>query len=404
LDSKIESIPESWNYDNKPTQILKGSATTTFTYDGNSQRVKKVSPNQNVLYFGELYEKRNEVGIMHVFAGNQRLASVRLDGTKQFYHTDHLGSTSIVTDQTGSKKEWNEFFPFGTYRVNIDYDASFPDVFHTYTGQEEDYELGLYNFKARLYDPLLGRFISPDSIVPDPADPQALNRYSYARNNPLIYKDPSGHLFTPYHFGIQLGVSLYYGRGFLSFKDAWEALVTDVYQGKVASEANLHAMRGEIVKGSDIYQTIDQAKEGTKILAEKNLQEGKYGVVGHGVQDAPGHKWQSMGDYSKSVWTWLSHVLSDIFPSPKTVWEAIENTVDLMENSQKTIDKVYGIPEGSSDISPFNQSGPSRSYEGVVINVIYNSNEFSFYNYSPSSFNPWGWESDDSFFWTDSWE
>ena len=193
MDSKIESIPESWNYDNKPTQILKGSATTTFTYDGNSQRVKKVSPNQNVLYFGELYEKRNEVGIMHVFAGNQRLASVRLDGTKQFYHTDHLGSTSIVTDQTGSKKEWNEFFPFGTYRVNIDYDASFPDVFHTYTGQEEDDELGLYNFKARLYDPVIGRFISPDSIVPDPDNPQSLNRYSYCRNNPLAYTDPSGH-------------------------------------------------------------------------------------------------------------------------------------------------------------------------------------------------------------------
>ena len=66
-------------------------------------------------------------------------------------------------------------------------------MFYTFTGQEDDDELGLYNYKARLYDPLLGRFISPDSIVPNPEDPQSLNRYSYCLNNPLKYTDPSGH-------------------------------------------------------------------------------------------------------------------------------------------------------------------------------------------------------------------
>jgi RHS repeat-associated protein len=63
-----------------------------------------------------------------------------------------------------------------------------------------DTESGLYNFNARLYDPTLGRFISPDPAVPDLSDPtnprnfdpQILNRYSYCRNNPMIYIDPSG--------------------------------------------------------------------------------------------------------------------------------------------------------------------------------------------------------------------
>ena len=62
-----------------------------------------------------------------------------------------------------------------------------------YTDQELDSETGLYNYDARLYDPLIGRFISPDSIVPDLYDPQSLNRYSYCRNNPLRYTDPTGH-------------------------------------------------------------------------------------------------------------------------------------------------------------------------------------------------------------------
>jgi hypothetical protein len=46
---------------------------------------------------------------------------------------------------------------------------------------------------ARWYDPVLARWTSPDSIVPDPGNPQALNRYTYVYNNPLRYTDPSGH-------------------------------------------------------------------------------------------------------------------------------------------------------------------------------------------------------------------
>jgi len=62
-----------------------------------------------------------------------------------------------------------------------------------YTDQELDTSTNLYNYDARLYDPVVGRFISPDSIVPDYFNPQSLNRYSYCLNNPLIYVDPTGH-------------------------------------------------------------------------------------------------------------------------------------------------------------------------------------------------------------------
>jgi len=105
----------------------------------------------------------------------------------------------VITDQNGNRKEQMEYFPFGTYRAfgiptgTYDFDANFPDVFYTFTGQEEDDELGLYNFKARLYDPVIGRFISADTIVPNPEDPQSLNRYSYCLNNPLRYIDPTGN-------------------------------------------------------------------------------------------------------------------------------------------------------------------------------------------------------------------
>jgi RHS repeat-associated protein len=53
-----------------------------------------------------------------------------------------------------------------------------------FTGQRFEKGLGLYDYGARWYDPELGRFLQPDPVVPQPFDPQSLNRYSYVRNNP----------------------------------------------------------------------------------------------------------------------------------------------------------------------------------------------------------------------------
>ena len=55
--------------------------------------------------------------------------------------------------------------------------------------------MGLMHYRDRCYAPALGRFIQADTIVPNPGNPQDLNRYAYVRNNPLKYIDPSGHLF-----------------------------------------------------------------------------------------------------------------------------------------------------------------------------------------------------------------
>ena len=67
-----------------------------------------------------------------------------------------------------------------------------------FTGQYHETSLpggeGLSFYNARWYDPKLGRFLSADTIVPNAANPQDLNRFSYVRNNPLRFVDPSGHI------------------------------------------------------------------------------------------------------------------------------------------------------------------------------------------------------------------
>ena len=186
----------TWDADNKPLSING----VQFTYDGNGNRVRKVG-NTTVLYFGEVYEQRGGVGIIHLFANGQRVVSIRSDGNNQYYHANNLGSASVVTDVTGTARETIEYFPFGSYRSKQNFGGSFPNVNYTFTDQEDDNDTGFYNYGARLYDPALGRFISADSIVQDSGDLQTFNRYSYCSNNPLIYTDPSGNSWLSHALG-----------------------------------------------------------------------------------------------------------------------------------------------------------------------------------------------------------
>jgi RHS repeat-associated protein len=84
--------------------------------------------------------------------------------------------------------------PYGEERWSwVDGGGDFPTEYR-FTGQREQASVGLYHMGARFYDVALGRWISADTIVPEPGNPQDLNRYSYVRGNPLKLSDPSGHL------------------------------------------------------------------------------------------------------------------------------------------------------------------------------------------------------------------
>jgi RHS repeat-associated protein len=125
----------------------------------------------------------------------------------------------VVTGYSKFKVEEVRYRPFGeTLR-----DTGELSVSHKYTSQEFDAETGLYNYNARFYNPALGRFISADSIVPDPADPQSLNRYGYVLNNPHRYVDPSGHDDTSIDFYVtdwsSSSGSNYDGSGYFNYYD-----------------------------------------------------------------------------------------------------------------------------------------------------------------------------------------
>jgi len=123
------------------------------------------------------------------YAFNGQRVAMREGDVVYYLHSDHLGSTSVASSDSGALHSRQGYTPYGEVRYVT---GELPTEFG-FTGQRNDSYIKLIQMGARWYDPSLGRFISADTIVPDFANPQSLNRYSYTRNNPLKFRDPSGH-------------------------------------------------------------------------------------------------------------------------------------------------------------------------------------------------------------------
>jgi RHS repeat-associated protein len=176
----------TWDVENRPVTITGGAS---FVYDGDGNRGKKTEGGETILYINKYYEKNlttSEV-TTHYYLGSREVAQ-RKGTTLNYIHQDHLSSTSLATDSSGSQVGITiKYYPFGECR-NSPQNCPTDKLF---TGQRLD-DTGFYYYGARYYDPTIGRFISADTVVPSPANPQALNRYSYCINNPLKYNDPTG--------------------------------------------------------------------------------------------------------------------------------------------------------------------------------------------------------------------
>ena len=119
--------------------------------------------------------------------------------------TDHLGSITSLLDIS----DWvynASFDVWGNREVDMQYQFD-PYFDRGFTGHEHLLdEFGLINMNGRMYDPNLGRFLSPDNYIQSPYNPQNFNRYSYCLNNPLKYTDPDGEIVSlPIIIGVVIG-------------------------------------------------------------------------------------------------------------------------------------------------------------------------------------------------------
>ncbi len=197
---------QTYNAENRISNIMKmnGDCVTgtiteswSFSYDGDGNRTGQVYTNigtgstLTTLYFmGGAYETTVETSVVKKYYAIAGMTVAMNDGSSlKYLLTDHLGSVVAITDASGSVLSQQRYLPFGQVRTDV---GNITQTDFGYTGQRS-LGMGLMDYHARLYDSYLNRWTQPDSIVPDPANPQSLDRYSYVNNDPTGLTDPTGH-------------------------------------------------------------------------------------------------------------------------------------------------------------------------------------------------------------------
>ncbi len=180
-----------WDAQNRLSQVQdnNGDLLEQYWYGVNGARVKKVSGTTTTYIFFGHYEEEETGGVItivsHYCFGGLRFAVKR--GSDLYHlHGDHLGSTSLTT-RGAAETASRTYFAYGAERSS----TGDLQTDRTFTGQKRD-ATGLMYYNARYYDPVLGSFISPDSVVPHPGMTFSFNRFLYVRGSPLKYVDSSG--------------------------------------------------------------------------------------------------------------------------------------------------------------------------------------------------------------------
>jgi RHS repeat-associated protein len=204
----------TWDHANRLTRIVdtgtsgtQGSATprtTNYLYDHAGQRVRKVSGTTTTLYPNKYFEVEGEIVSMYIWANDQLVSAITKNNTfssTEYIHKDHLGSTKVITDANGNVVSLFNYTPFGEELIlknNSSVDRHF-------IGEWFDEETQMSYLNARYLQNKRGQFLSQDPVfweiglTKDGIDvlknPQAQNSYSYAGNNPITLKDPTGRAF-----------------------------------------------------------------------------------------------------------------------------------------------------------------------------------------------------------------
>lgn len=261
-----------------------GQILEEYFYDDQGVRLTKFDHllNETTFYINENFvQVINETGTyttVYYHDGNTLIAREDPDGSKFYYHPDHLGSTDTVTNDSRDVVELTTYKPYGQVIDGGD------DRF-LYAGKERDKNTGLDYLGARYYNSFPGLFTQPDVNIPDMYNPQDLNRYSYVRNNPYKYVDPSGEFAETFFDVVFIGYGIYNLAKNPSWKNAG-ALGIDIGFAAVPILPNLKRI-GEAAKlaetgldaaragenAGDVASGVDRAGDLGKTTDSKNLPD-----------------------------------------------------------------------------------------------------------------------------------
>ncbi|MCF8258739.1 MAG: hypothetical protein K9J06_14380 [Flavobacteriales bacterium] len=216
----------------RTASITEGLHRALFTYGPDNERKKMELQERetesdpwvtvSTRYYHGAYEElhmesTDDIYRLHYISGGDGLCAIHVmqnddpEGDSYYVYKDHLGSILALTDADGDVEHEQSFDAWGRYRDSEIWQAlnSNPSdnaltvdmpvwMSRGYTGHEHIKEFDLINMNGRMYDPTIGRMLTPDNVVQEPYNTQSHNRYVYVFNNPLRYVDPTGNTANDY--------------------------------------------------------------------------------------------------------------------------------------------------------------------------------------------------------------
>ncbi len=224
----------TWNERNQLVSSVDANYSTSYIYDQDGQRTNKYTQSSETLYFNKMWTHHTDSGnsvyggqtSKNIYLGETRIVTKLNSGNypeyqeefwkQYYYHSDHLGSASLISDYKGDEYQRIEYTPYGeTWVEKTDPQANLNFLPYRFTSKEMDEETGLYYYGACYLDAKYSRWISTDPALGEyipqaPINDEAKkhnsnlpgmggvfnhingNLYHYAGNNPVKYTDPNG--------------------------------------------------------------------------------------------------------------------------------------------------------------------------------------------------------------------
>ena len=223
----------TWNEKNQLISSVDDIYSTSYVYGQDGQRSNKYTANSETLYFNKMWTLHTDSGnsiyggqyAKNIYLGETRIVTKLNSGNNPtyqeeyyklyFYHSDHLGSASLISDYKGDEYQRIEYTPYGETWVEKTSNTGLEFLPYKFTAKEQDEETGLYYYGARYLDPKYSMWISTDPALGEyipqaPVNDEAKknnqnlpgmggifnhinsNLYHYAGNNPVKYVDPDG--------------------------------------------------------------------------------------------------------------------------------------------------------------------------------------------------------------------
>ena len=317
----------AWNERNQLISSVDDNYSTAYIYGQYGQRSNKYTASSETLYFNQMWTLHTDSG-NNVYGG-QTAKNIYLDDTRivtklnsgdeptyneeyykqYYYHSDHLGSASLITDYKGDEYQRIEYTPYGETWVEKTQNTGLEYLPYRFTGKEIDEETGLYYYGARYLDPRYSRWISTDpaldEYIPGAGNENSkdverlpgmggiyntvnLQLYHYAGNNPVKYTDPDGKA----HFGKRPMKAFhdYWGIGasnpiddFTNTELSHEQLFFDDEKGGNLGFSWDGLFEEPLTEYKNYHMNKKQYDDNLMRKATSNIEEGKYSVLGSTV-------------------------------------------------------------------------------------------------------------------------